>query len=60
MANESFGDQDPHQQEQTMAEIRTSIPRLWWSLFTGAKEQGFSAAQAPELVKAFIQANGKI
>jgi len=60
MANEPFEEQDAHGQEQTMAEIRTTIPRLWWALYTGAMEQGFSAAQALELVKASIHANGKV
>lgn len=41
-------------QDQILAEIRDSIPGLWWALYSGCLEAGFSEYQAFELVKAWI------
>jgi len=41
--------------DQACAEIRDTMPGLWWALYTGCKEQGFTDDQSLKLVIGFIQ-----
>lgn len=40
--------------DQGLAAARETITALWWSMFVGAKEKGFSEQQAIDLVKTYI------
>lgn len=44
--------------EQALAELTEVFPSLWWQLYTGCREQGFSAEQAMDLVKTYIMSRG--
>jgi len=46
--------QELQQMEQGIAFMADALPRLWWSMYTKLKEQGFTDAQSMELVKAHI------
>lgn len=40
--------------DQAIKLMSDSFPPLWWSMFTNCKKEGFTDAQAMELVKTFI------
>lgn len=40
--------------DQLYSTIRDTLPRLWWNLFEGAKEAGFTTDQAFEIVLTYI------
>lgn len=41
--------------DQQLAETRDRLPRIWWALYQGNLEVGFSEAQALRLTIAFIE-----
>jgi len=40
--------------DQQLANIRNGLPALWWALYVGCMEAGFSEVQAMRCVIAFI------
>jgi hypothetical protein len=40
--------------DQNLANFRDSIPRVWWSLYTGARDAGFTEPQAFSLTLGWI------
>ena len=40
--------------DELFASIRDRMPPLWWALYTGSREAGFTDEQALILVQAFI------
>jgi hypothetical protein len=56
---------DPRKQQkadQDFAKIRDGIPAVWWALYTGCKERGFSDQQSFALVTSWVlgTAAGKV
>lgn len=47
----------PGKFDQTIAEVRDRLPALWWALYIGCIEKGFTADQAMVLLKAFISSH---
>lgn len=45
--------------DQAIASVGYLYPSLWWNLYQGCKDKGFSETQAMELVKAYILSIGK-
>jgi len=46
---------NPPNVDQQLANIRDNLPRLWWALYEGCKDTGFTDEQALRIVIAFIQ-----
>ena len=42
--------------EQSTAELREILPRLWWGLYSGCMDSGFDSRQAYALVCTYILA----
>lgn len=40
--------------DQELANIRDTLPSLYWALYTGCLEKGFTSAQAMQIVIASI------
>lgn len=45
--------------DQNLAAARDTFPRLWWSLYTGAVNSGFTDSQSMSLVQTWILAQGE-
>jgi hypothetical protein len=41
---------------EVFAELRDTVPRMWWNLYQGAVQAGFDQRQAFALVQTFILA----
>lgn len=41
--------------DQQMASLRDGLPSVWWALYDGCLNKGFSADQSMQLLIAFIQ-----
>ncbi len=50
----SEADRERADNDRKLAELRDFLPALWWALYSGCLEKGFSEIQALELVKVFI------
>lgn len=42
------------QRDQDLATIRDSLPAMWWSLYQGCIDAGFTETDAMKLVRTFI------
>jgi hypothetical protein len=40
--------------DQEMARVRDHLPRMWWSVYQGCREAGFSETQSMALLQTFI------
>lgn len=45
--------------EQGLAMLVEALPPIWWGLFNGCKEQGFTEAQAMQCLTVFIANQNK-
>lgn len=43
--------------DQMLANMRDVLPSMWWSVYVGCTDKGFSPAQALELTKTYITAS---
>lgn len=41
--------------DQELAQLRDAIPAIWWAVYTGCVEKGFTPDQALQLTIAFLQ-----
>ena len=40
--------------DQSLAQLRDGLPRIWWSIYVGCVESGFNSRQSLGLVQTFI------
>lgn len=43
-----------HKREQLLADLRDSLPRMWYGIYQGSVDVGFTPLQAFTLVQTFI------
>lgn len=43
--------------DQMLANIRDMVPAVWWALYSGSVEKGFTPEQAMDLLKVWIRAS---
>jgi len=46
--------------DQSIAALSEMLPDLWWGLFQGCVEKGFSEEQAIELIKQYVASDLRI
>ena len=44
--------------EQNLASVRATLPRLWWNVYQGLLDQGFEKDQAFAVLQAYVLGMG--